>query len=448
MFVFVFVCTRGGDEEETPLTQKLDAMAQLIAKLGFVCAALCSLWMIAEFSISKYAVKGDVICYERTYLLDSNPVSCKDWAATNGVDEYCGKLSDGVSYPACSKNIQTNCVVTLPTTSDGEEATTCSTPHMQAFELKKDVENTANFVYVCDYSISNNDVTKVNLLTTGGGHGEEAGTGLYIGYKTGEDQSCPFDGYYFFKNLLEFLVTGVTILVVAIPEGLPLAVVLSLSFTVKRMVKDYSNVKQMKACETMGSATAVCSDKTGTLTMNKMTVVRCWVPGMSTIAEVSPQSTKDNTIPSEIQAIKEDVEEAIIVSTGIDTRLNNETRKEDEEKPEGERILNGVTQQLGNKTECALLGFVRWLNKYELPKGETKANEPVAPEQKLREEKMSSKVHEYLFNSSLKMGGCVVERVDGTKRVYLKGAAEYMLDRCDKGYIYLYQTFFQFYFDV
>lgn len=63
---------------------------------------------------------------------------------------------------------------------------------------------------------------------------------------------------------------------VAIPEGLPLSVTLSLAFSVKKMLQDQNLVRKMEACETMGGANNICSDKTGTLTMNKMTLAQIW----------------------------------------------------------------------------------------------------------------------------------------------------------------------------
>ena len=81
-------------------------------------------------------------------------------------------------------------------------------------------------------------------------------------------------------------------LVVAIPEGLPLAVTLSLAFSVKRMLVDNNLVRKMEACETMGGANNICSDKTGTLTMNKMKVTRFFLlentidaPGKNNVSE-------------------------------------------------------------------------------------------------------------------------------------------------------------------
>ncbi|KAJ0699140.1 putative P-type Ca(2+) transporter [Helianthus annuus] len=70
---------------------------------------------------------------------------------------------------------------------------------------------------------------------------------------------------------------AVTIVVVAIPEGLPLAVTLTLAYSMKRMMSDQAMVRKLSACETMGSATVICTDKTGTLTMNQMTVTKFWL---------------------------------------------------------------------------------------------------------------------------------------------------------------------------
>ena len=66
-------------------------------------------------------------------------------------------------------------------------------------------------------------------------------------------------------------------LVVAVPEGLPLAVTISLAYSVKKMLDDNNLVRHLDACETMGNATAICSDKTGTLTTNRMTVVQSYL---------------------------------------------------------------------------------------------------------------------------------------------------------------------------
>lgn len=68
------------------------------------------------------------------------------------------------------------------------------------------------------------------------------------------------------KELLDFLVLGITIVVVAVPEGLPLAVTIALAYSSKKMFEEQNLVRYMSACETMGGADNICSDKTGTLT--------------------------------------------------------------------------------------------------------------------------------------------------------------------------------------
>lgn len=77
-----------------------------------------------------------------------------------------------------------------------------------------------------------------------------------------------------FHHALDAFIIGVTIVVVAVPEGLPLAVTISLAFSTKKMLADQNLIRHLAACETMGNATNICSDKTGTLTENRMTVVR------------------------------------------------------------------------------------------------------------------------------------------------------------------------------
>lgn len=77
-----------------------------------------------------------------------------------------------------------------------------------------------------------------------------------------------------FAHALDAFIIGVTIVVVAVPEGLPLAVTIALAYSTKKMLKDKNLIRHLAACETMGNATNICSDKTGTLTENRMTVVK------------------------------------------------------------------------------------------------------------------------------------------------------------------------------
>ncbi|KAJ9461517.1 Calcium-transporting ATPase PAT1 [Diplonema papillatum] len=84
-----------------------------------------------------------------------------------------------------------------------------------------------------------------------------------------------------FMKYWEMLTTAVAIVVVAVPEGLPLSVTISLAYSMKQMLTDKNLVRHLAACETMGGATCICSDKTGTLTKSEMTAVRFWVAGSS-----------------------------------------------------------------------------------------------------------------------------------------------------------------------
>jgi len=91
-----------------------------------------------------------------------------------------------------------------------------------------------------------------------------------------------FNGYPLFtshalKEILNFFIVAVTIIVVAVPEGLPLAVTIALAYSVGKMKDENNLVRFLSACETMGGANNICSDKTGTLTENRMTVTNLYI---------------------------------------------------------------------------------------------------------------------------------------------------------------------------
>ena len=100
---------------------------------------------------------------------------------------------------------------------------------------------------------------------------------LLIAYLVKGNGSYPEPG----GSIMSFFIIGIVIIVVAVPEGLPLAVMLALAYTMKQMIKDMVLVRDLKACETMGSATTICSDKTGTLTENRMTVIKGFFMGQT-----------------------------------------------------------------------------------------------------------------------------------------------------------------------
>ncbi|XP_012823356.1 plasma membrane calcium-transporting ATPase 3 isoform X2 [Xenopus tropicalis] len=198
------------------------------------------------------------------------------------------------------------------------------------------------------------------------------------------------------QYFVKFFIIGVTVLVVAVPEGLPLAVTISLAYSVKKMMKDNNLVRHLDACETMGNATAICSDKTGTLTTNRMTVVQ------SNIGDIH---NKDKPDPSSINhKILDLLVNAIAINCAYTTKIL---------PPEKEGAL---PQQVGNKTECALLGFVLDMQRdYQLVRDQI-------PEETLY------KV--YTFNSVRKSMSTIIRLPNGGFRLYSKGASEIVLKKC------------------
>jgi Ca2+ transporting ATPase len=102
------------------------------------------------------------------------------------------------------------------------------------------------------------------------------------------------------SKILKFFIIGITVIVVAIPEGLPLAVTLSLAFSVKKMLKDQNLVRKLQACETMGGANTICSDKTGTLTQNVMTLKSFWNNELINIDTYSEKININDFVPNAI----------------------------------------------------------------------------------------------------------------------------------------------------
>ena len=82
--------------------------------------------------------------------------------------------------------------------------------------------------------------------------------------------------YTLFTHILEYFIIAIVLIVCAVPEGLPLAVVIALAFSVNKMKEENNLVRFLAACETMGGANNICSDKTGTLTQNIMKLKSFW----------------------------------------------------------------------------------------------------------------------------------------------------------------------------
>ncbi|RLN29197.1 putative calcium-transporting ATPase 4, plasma membrane-type [Panicum miliaceum] len=196
--------------------------------------------------------------------------------------------------------------------------------------------------------------------------------------------------------IVNYFATAVTIIVVAVPEGLPLAVTLSLAFAMKKLMKDKALVRHLSACETMGSAGTICTDKTGTLTTNHMVVDKIW------IAEVSKSVTGNNTL--------EDLNSVISPTTlglllqGIFENTSAEVVKE----------KDGTQNVLGTPTERAIFEFG-----LKLEGGHN------------AEDRTCTKIKVEPFNSVKKKMAVLVSLPNGTYRWFSKGASEIIVQMCN-----------------
>ena len=182
-------------------------------------------------------------------------------------------------------------------------------------------------------------------------------------------------------KLLDYLVYMVIVIVVAVPEGLPMSVTVSLALAMRKMTRANALVKQLVACETIGSATVICTDKTGTLTENKMTVVR-WGGG-GVVGEPA--------IPSE--------------SIALQIAINSTATLE---------VKAGKSTVVGNSTEGALL---RWIESAGFDAAELRKRHPILARS--------------TFSSDSKQMATVIE-TEGVRRYFCKGAPEVVLARCTR----------------
>ena len=178
------------------------------------------------------------------------------------------------------------------------------------------------------------------------------------------------DYFYMAEIVLDYFMMAVTLIVMAVPEGLPMAITLSLALNMRRMLKSNNLVRKLHACETMGAVTVICTDKTGTLTQNQMQV--------------------DELLP------KDDNQRLLDVAIAI-----NSTAELDEDKA------------IGNPTESALL---LWLKSQDKDYRELRHQAKVLKQQPFSTEK------KYM---------ATIAEVDGEKYLLVKGAPEIVLDLCE-----------------
>lgn len=189
------------------------------------------------------------------------------------------------------------------------------------------------------------------------------------------------------KATLQYFMMAVTLIVVAVPEGLPMSVTLSLALNMRRMLSTNNLVRKMHACETMGAITVICTDKTGTLTQNLMQVYEPSFYGLKNGGEVG----------------EDDISKLVIEGISTNSTAFLEEIAEGE-KPKG----------VGNPTEVALL---LWLNSRNRDYLELRENAPV--------------VDQLTFSTERKFMATLVKSPLMSKKVlYVKGAPEIVLGKC------------------
>uniref|UniRef100_A0A6B2KX59 Calcium-transporting ATPase n=1 Tax=Arcella intermedia TaxID=1963864 RepID=A0A6B2KX59_9EUKA len=190
-------------------------------------------------------------------------------------------------------------------------------------------------------------------------------------------------------QLLNAFIIAITIVVVAVPEGLPLAVTISLAYSMKQMTEDNNLVRHLAACETMGGVNSICSDKTGTLTQNKMSLKMGYVYGI-------PFYTWN-----ELEKRVSDHPKDLFLESFL---LNNE---------DGLLVFepNGIISFAGSTTECALLEFIHRIG--------TIQNNKIIDS--------SPVVCKFEFTSDRKMMSTIVKHSRAPFRMFTKGAPEKLL---------------------
>jgi magnesium-transporting ATPase (P-type) len=191
------------------------------------------------------------------------------------------------------------------------------------------------------------------------------------------------------KEVIRAFLISVTIIVVAVPEGLPLAVTIALAFSVNKMKDENNLVKQLQCCEVMGGATNVCTDKTGTLTQNIMSVASLFIANKTLERENIVYVDKD------------------IMSYFCQAACINSGAFPVKDKVSGKYI------QVGNKTECALLEL---------------ADQAGFDYNSFRPNSRIVKV--VPFSSARKKMTTIYKMNDQTYRIFVKGASEVIVEKC------------------
>ena len=216
------------------------------------------------------------------------------------------------------------------------------------------------------------------------------------------------------QEFMKIFIVSVTVVVVAVPEGLPLAVTLALSFATVKMLRDNNLVRVLKACETMGNATTVCSDKTGTLTQNKMTVVAATLGKSSSFGGTEAPMDKSLKINNELITVPNVPTNEFTEALSLEAKdLLVQSNVLNSSAFEGDQ--DGENTFIGSKTEVALLTFCR-------------DHLGAGPVQEIRTS--ANVVQTIPFDSKYKYSAIVIKLANGKFRVFAKGASEILLAKC------------------
>lgn len=219
------------------------------------------------------------------------------------------------------------------------------------------------------------------------------------------------------SEIVTYLIVAITVLAVAVPEGLPLAVTLALAFSSNKMMKEQNLVKHLDACETMGCATTICTDKTGTLTANKMTA-RGILIGLKDYLLTDPTIKLGDYVKTHDGGANSKALEVLASLVAINTMDETVLVVED----------GKIVRSSGNPTEVALLAFLHDLGfNYADIRNTTKgrSDQPLLAEY-LTEGK------QFGFSSARKMMSYAIPLEKGGYRLYTKGAQEVIASRCTK----------------
>ncbi|KZO91541.1 calcium-translocating P-type ATPase [Calocera viscosa TUFC12733] len=224
-------------------------------------------------------------------------------------------------------------------------------------------------------------------------------------------------------SFIQILIISVTIVVVAVPEGLPLAVTLALAFATRRMTKENLLVRVLSSCETMANANVVCTDKTGTLTTNVMSVVAGSIGIRAKFVRRLEENKERAKVESERcerhkedfavdlqdlgKVVKGPLRRLLADSININTTAFEDTNHE-----------TGEVDFVGSKTETALLRFIKDLNWGDYHPARAWAE--------------SRTVQVIPFSSERKAMGIVVKLDNGNFRFYVKGASEILSKLCTR----------------